>query len=173
MIKEICSIEDFDKAAEEWNIKSNFTFWTSSLASSKNHRFNPDSIEQKLRFMFLEGLNNPEAKDKVKIWSYEKNKKSIAGCVFVETYNFLLGENCLQEILWQFNGKFANSFEEIKILNALFKNAENYATTKKLDSIVIGRDPKIHKPCKEIQIKNFYTNQGYHPFSVFYIKSLK
>lgn len=174
MIKEITDIEAFDKAAQEWNNNSNLSFWE-RLGVEKKHQFDPDSIETRFRLMFLRSITNPNQEEKIKLWSYEENGKSIAGCAFSEQYHFLLGEHVLQELLWQFNGKFAKTYKEVKILNLLLKHAEKYARSKQLDSIVIGRDPRLHKPFNnsDIEIKNYYTNQDYKAFSVFYIKSLK
>jgi hypothetical protein len=174
MIKEIADIDSFDKAVEEWNNDTNLSFWQ-ELGVEQKHNFNADSIETRFRLMFLQSLTNPKQEEKIKLWSYEEDGKSIAGCAFSENYNFLMGENVLQEMLWQFNGKFAKTYKEVKILNLLLKHAEEYARSKKLDSIIIGRDPRLHKPFmnNKIEIKNYYTNQDYTAFSVFYIKSLK
>jgi len=173
MIKQIISIEDFDKMASEWNNEKNFNFWTSKISSRKN-KFNPDTIESRLRINFIQTITNPTFPEKIRIWSYEQKGKSVAGCAFAETFNFLLAQNCLQEIFWQFNGRLASSFKEVKILKLLSKKAEEYAKQKKLDSIIIGRNPSMHQPFNsgKIKIKNHYTNQGYDPLTFFYIKKI-
>ena len=175
MIQEITDIDQFDEAASQWNNKLNKRFWKMKVSSSPNFRFNPDSIHKNLRSSFIEGLMNPNKNEKIKLWSYYEGDKSIAGCVFFENYNFLLGQTCLQEVLWQLNGKLANCFKEIKILKELLDTAENYAIESGIDSIVISRDPKLHAPFsdKSFSIKNNYTKKDYHPMSIQYIKYLK
>jgi hypothetical protein len=175
MIREITDIDQFDEAAAQWNNKLNKRFWKMKVSSSRHFRFNPNSIHKNLRSSFVDGLMNPSKKEKIKLWSYYEGEKSIAGCVFFENYNFLLGQTCLQEVLWQLNGKFANRFKEIKILKQLLETAENYAVEHSIDSICISRDPKLHAPFKyeSFSIKNNYTKKDYHPMSIFYIKYLK
>lgn len=173
MIKEVNNLEHFNKLAKVWNKKENLLFWT-SLSCRKRRSFDPDSIESNLRTQLINSIQNGDVLPYIKIWSYEEYNESLAGCVFMAHKNEMMNETIFKEVLWQMNGKLAGSVKEKSILLQLLKHAENYARSTKIKSIVITRDPNLHRFTleKNSGINNYYTRNNYEASAIEYVKKL-
>ena len=64
--------------------------------------------------MFLSSIEYPEVMPYIKLWSYEVENFSLAGCVFFVKENFMTGKPILEECLWQVNGELATNFSQKK-----------------------------------------------------------
>ena len=109
MITEVKDLAHFDKCASIWNNKKNINFWKLQSCLADNF-FDPESIEFNLRNMLIDSLSKD--RPTLKIWSYEEEGVSLGGGVYIIRENFMMGENVLEEILWQIPGKFAESYKE-------------------------------------------------------------
>ena len=173
MIKEVKSINHFDKLAREWNCPENKIFWTHQSCRQGRH-FDPDSIEKNLKSLFISTLQTGEVLPFIKMWSFEENDRSLAGCVFSGNKNFMMNEKIFEEILWQVPGKYASTIKHKKIMIELLKTAENYARKSGFKVISISRDPQLHNFTKEKNsgIKNYYTRNNYEAAAIQYFKTL-
>ena len=173
MIKEVTSINHFDFLAKKWNSQENKFFWTHQ-ACSKGRAFDPDSIQQNLKKLFIETIQTPDIIPCLKIWSYEELGTPIAGCVFLGNKNFMMNETMFEEVLWQMNGFYAKSIKQRKIMIKLLESAEAYAKSSGYKTISISRNPKLHNFTREKNsgINNYYTRKNYDPVAIQYFKSL-
>lgn len=174
IIKEINTPIEFSKASKEWNKAEHQSFWKSISPISLGD-FCPNSIESFLMSGVTRLASHGEILPYIKIWSYEEHGESLSGCCFSGTKNRMTNTKIFEEVLWQFNGRLANSLKEKKIMLELLNTAESYARRNKFDSLVISRDPRLHKVNREndFNISNFYTRSGYIPESIKYIKDLR
>ena len=173
MIKEVTTLDYFNSLAINWNCPNNKFFWTTQ-SCRMGRNFHPDSIEQNFRNLFIDSQSKGEILPYIKIWSFEKDGKSIAGCVFRGEKNVMMNEIVFEEILWQMNGKYAKSIEERKIMLELLNHAEQYAKQAGFKAIVLSRDPALHNFTREKNsgINNYYTRNGYEASSIKYTKTL-
>ena len=174
MIKEVTTLAYFNELAEVWNSPENEFFWkTQSCRRGRN--FNPKSIETNLRPRLIQSIENPDILPYIKIWNYELDGASVAGCVFEANHNFMMSENIFQEVLWQMPGRFPSSMRDKKIMIELLNHAENYARQAGFKVMCIGRDPALHNFTKEKNsgINNYYTRNNYEAASINYYKTLK
>lgn len=173
MIKEVTTLDHFNFFAKSFNCPDNKHFWTAQ-SCRRGRNFDPDSIEQNFRNLFIDSQNKGEILPYIKMWSFEKNSKPIAGSIFCAEKNIMMNETMFKEVLWQMNGKYAKSFEERKIMIQLLNHAEQYAKQAGFKVIALSRDPSLHNFTKDKNsgINNYYTRNGYEASSIQYVKTL-
>ena len=173
MIVEVKSINHFDKLARDWNCPENKFFWTHQ-SCRRGRNFDPDSIEKYLKSLLISTLQTGEILPYVKMWSYEENGASLAGCAFTGMKNFMMNEKIFEEVLWQMPGKYPTSMKDKKIMIKLLQTAENYARKAGFKVMSISRDPMLHNFTKEKNsgISNYYTRNNYEAGSIQYYKTL-
>ena len=154
MIKEICSIEEFNNFFSQWNNVRNRNFWLS--IDNKQAPFCPLSIEKHCRTLFFNYLETPKALPYLKLWSFEEDGFSVGSIIFSIQKNPMIGKIVAEEILWQMNGKKATSFKDKKILISLLRFAEKEILESYADFLSVVRP--INTSAK-YYLKNNYVQQ--------------
>ena len=111
----------------------------------------------------------------IKIWSFEENQNSLAGCCYIAKKDPLTNSKQFEEFMWQSRGKLAGTLKEKKIMLSMLRHAELYAKNAGLDTLVLSRDPKFHKVNKNnsLEICNNYTRNNFSAVQITYSKKLK
>ena len=174
MIKEIKDIDHLNKTLDQWNSVKNKNHWANLSTSIHADRFDPATVQSFIKNMFLSSIEYPEVMPYIKLWSYEVENFSLAGCVFFVKENFMTGKPILEECLWQVNGELATNFSQKKMLIKLLRAAENYGRSKRIDTICFHRGLDFHKLSQDARpINNYYTKNGFQPSTVMYYKKLR
>ena len=155
MIKEICSIEEFNNFASQWNNVRNRNFWRS--IDNIEAPFCPQSIEKHCRNLFFNYLETPKALPYLKLWSFEEDGFSVGSIIFSIQKNPMTGKIVAEEILWQMNGKKAASFKDKKILILLLKLAEKQILESHAEFLYVSRSTNTSP---KHYLKNNYAKQA-------------
>ena len=154
MIKEICSIEEFNNFSSQWNNVRNRNFWLS--IDNAEAPFCPLSIEKHFRNLFFNYLETPKVLPYLKLWSFEEHGFSIGSIIFCIQKNPMTGKTVAEEVLWQMNGKKATSFKDKKILILLLRSAEKEILESHADFLYVSRSTNTSS---KYYLKNNYTKQ--------------
>ena len=174
MIKEIHQLDHLNRVLRQWTCPSNQAHLNNLSSYNPDHAFDMVSIENMIRKLFLISSRQEGVMPYTKIWSYEKNNFSIAGCIFTAKRNEMTGEPYFEELFWQLNGKLASTINEKKILIKLLKKAEDYARSAGIPGIVISRSFNLHSFVRDNnKVNNFYTKNHYKPVAAQYYKKLR
>lgn len=160
MIKEICSMEEFNNFSSQWNNIRNKNFWLST--DNEEAPFCPQSIEKHCRNLFFNYLENPKVLPYLKLWSFEEDGFSIGSIIFCIQKNPMTGNIIAEEILWQMNGKKATSFKDKKILLSLLKLSEKQILESHANFLYVSRSTNTSP--------NYYLKNNYAKQAVIYSK---
>lgn len=83
----------------------------------------------------------------------------------------LTNKTVFQDLIWQTKGKLATTFLEKKTLLDILHTAEAFAKKNNFDSFRVTRDVSHHSIGRQ-KITNFYTNSGFSPAIITYVKKL-
>jgi hypothetical protein len=171
MIKEISTIKEFQELCQQFfNKKHNF-FWK-QRSCKKVGDYDLNSIENLIQNLFFQNLSSDKNKlPRLKIWADKKNSNYTCVGVFMGSICQLTNKTVFQDLIWQTKGKLATTFLEKKTLLDILRTAEAFAKKNNFDSFRVTRDVSHHSIGRQ-KITNFYTNSGFSPAIITYVKKL-
>jgi len=171
MIVEINTIDEFQELCAQFFDKNHNKFWQ-SRSSKVIGVYDLNSISAFIQNFFYENLTNPtKALPYLKIWAnIEKLNYTCVG-VFIATRCRMTNQKVFEDLIWQGKGKLATKLIEKKNLINILNRAEFFAKENCFDSFRLTRDMERHHT-GDPKFKNFYTNSGFSPSVITYVKKL-
>tara|TARA_Y100000361_G_C11068174_1_gene294177 strand:+ start:286 stop:810 length:525 start_codon:yes stop_codon:yes gene_type:complete len=174
MIKEIKTLQDLEKASQDW-VEASTSNHVKNISNPSVGEFNKDSVSFFIASMLKKSIEEEDILPYIKIWSFEEGGQSLAGACYVAKKDPLTNLKQFEEFMWQCKGKLAGTLKEKKMMLFLLRHAEAYAKQSGLDTLILSRDPRFHKVNKNnsLEISNNYTRNNFSVAQITYSKKLK